>query len=223
MDGPELIIIIPCRNEAATLGPVVAGARRHGRVIVVDDGSSDGSGELAQKNGAQVIAGPQQGYDAAITAGLLAAREAGARRFVTLDADGEHDPACLAEFKVVFDGGADLICGWRPRPARLGEYALNAYARMAFGPRDILCGMKGFARPVLDRFWASGEALTVNTAPVVIWRAAGGSFAEVAVTGAPRQDAPRFGRALEANMRLIKTIPQLRALAEREKRRGGGS
>ena len=221
MDGPRLIIIIPCRNEAATLGPVVAGARAHGRVIVVDDGSSDGSAELARAKGAQVVAGPQQGYDAAITAGLAAAREAGAMRFVTLDADGEHDPACLAEFTLAFDGGADLICGYRPRPARLGEYALNAYARLAFGPRDILCGMKGFSRPVLDRFWASGEPLMVNTAPVVIWRTAGGSFAEVAVTGEARQDAPRFGRALDANIRLIKTIPQLRALAERERRRGG--
>ena len=215
MDRSGLLIVIACRNEAATLGPVVAGARWFGKVLVVDDGSSDGSAALARAAGAEVIAGPCQGYEAAVGAGLTAARAQGAAFVVTMDADGEHDPQSLARFAQAFAGGADLITGVRVRPQRAAEYAVDAYARAAFGPKDMLCGMKGYSRAVLQRFEASGEPLLINMAPAVIWRAHGGNFIDVPVSGTPRADAPRFGRALAANWRILKTIPQLRALAAR--------
>lgn len=219
MDRPRLLIVIPCHNEAATLGAVVEGARPFGRVLVVDDGSQDGSAQIAKTAGAEVIAGPCLGYEAAVSAGLEAARAAkGAPFVVTMDADGEHDQLSLASFAAAFSAGADLICGVRRRPQRLAEYAVDAYARQAFGPRDILCGMKGYSRAVLDRFAASGEPLLVNMAPAVIWRVDGGNFVDVPVAGTPRQDAPRFGRAWRANLQLIQTIPQLRALAARRSR-----
>jgi len=215
VDRPGLLILIACRNEAATLGAVVAGARRFGKVLLVDDGSTDGSAALARAAGAEVLAGPCQGYEAAVGAGLAAARARAAAFVVTMDADGEHDPQSLAQFAQAFAGGAELITGVRARPQRAAEYVVDAYAHAAFGPKDILCGMKGYSRVVLARFEGSGEPLLINMAPVVIWRAQGGNFVDVPISGTPRADAPRFGRALAANWQILKTIPQLRAMAAR--------
>ncbi len=221
MGRSDLLIVIACRDEAATLGPVVAGARAFGRVLLVDDGSSDGSDAIARAAGAEVIAGPRQGYEAAVGAGLAAALARRSAFTVTLDADGEHDPASLAGFVAAFDRGADLICGVRAKPQRTAEYVVDAYARAAFGPKDILCGMKGYSRAVLERFADSGEALLLNMAPVVLWRAAGGNFVDAPVGGTPRANAPRFGRALSANLQILNTLPKLRALDARARRERG--
>ena len=90
------MIVIPAFNEAATVGDIVAAARRHGPVLVVDDGSSDDTGARACAAGATVLRhATRQGKGAAIATAVEAARTRGASRIVTLDADGQHDPADL--------------------------------------------------------------------------------------------------------------------------------
>ena len=215
MARPGIVTVIPCHNEAATLGAVAAGCLRFGPVLVVDDGSTDASAAIARAVGAEVIAGPCTGYDGAVAAGLAAARARDAAYVVTLDADGEHDPPCVELFSKAFKGGADLVCGVRTRPQRAAEYVVDAYVRRVFGPADILCGMKGYSRAALAAWFDSGEPLLVNMAPAVVWLAGGGGFTDIPVTGHPREDQPRFGRALQANLRLLSTLPKLRALAAR--------
>jgi glycosyltransferase involved in cell wall biosynthesis len=88
------LIVIPVFNEAATIADLVSRARRHGAVIVVDDGSSDNSGAAAAAAGADVLRLPRQrGKGAALRRGFGAALARGAERVVTLDGDGQHDPA----------------------------------------------------------------------------------------------------------------------------------
>ena len=88
------LILIPVYNEAATIGRVVAGAIQHGDVLVVDDGSTDGTAEAAAAAGADVVRlGRQGGKGAALRRGFDEARERGADRIVTMDGDGQHDPA----------------------------------------------------------------------------------------------------------------------------------
>ncbi|MDR3511220.1 MAG: glycosyltransferase family 2 protein [Caulobacteraceae bacterium] len=199
MDRSDLAVVIPCHNEAATIGEVVRQAARHADVIVVDDRSTDGSGQVARAGGARVIDSASRGYDGALDTGLRQAWTDGYRFVVTMDADGEHDPAILAQFRAAFEQGADLVCGFRPRPQRAAEYAVGLIGVLRFRIRDLLCGMKGYSRRVLERYYESGLPLSVNMAPAMLWRRAGGSVAEVAVTGTPRLDRPRFGRALKAN------------------------
>lgn len=199
-------MVIPCHNEAATLGPVVAGARAHGHVLVVDDRSTDASCEVARSAGAEVIAAETPGYDGALTTGLKAARARGFDYVATIDADGEHDPAVLGRVAEAFAAGAPLVCGIRPSPQRFAEHWVARVGRLRFGVSDLLCGMKGYAAPVLDAWLASGAPLTVNMAPAVMWRKAGGRFAEVRVTGERRVGRPRFGRALSANLALLKAF-----------------
>ena len=91
------VVVIPVYNEAAALDAVVRGARRHASDIVVDDGSSDGSGDLAARAGAEVIRHRQrQGKAAALRSGIARARRRGATAVVTLDGDGQHAPEDLA-------------------------------------------------------------------------------------------------------------------------------
>jgi hypothetical protein len=87
------LIVIPVHNEAGTIGDVVRGAARHGDVLVVDDGSTDGSSEVAAAAGADVIRLARRGgKGAALRRGLTEALARDAQRVVTMDGDGQHDP-----------------------------------------------------------------------------------------------------------------------------------
>lgn len=206
MVRPSLAVVIPCHNEAATLGAVVAGAGRFGDVIVVDDRSTDASRQVASENGARVLAAASPGYDGALETGLRQALAEDYAFVVTMDADGEHDPAVLASFVALFEAGRPLVCGYRPRPQRLAEYVVDAAAAALFGVRDILCGMKGYSHAVLRRHVESGLPLAVNMTPTLLWRRAGGSYGQAAVTGVRRRGAPRFGRAVAANLAILRAF-----------------
>ena len=87
------LIVIPVFDEAATLGDVVRAARAVAPVLVVDDGSADGSAVVARRAGAEIIRHPRRlGKGQAIRTGIAAARTRGASLVVTLDGDGQHDP-----------------------------------------------------------------------------------------------------------------------------------
>ncbi len=206
MARSALAVVIPCHNEASTLGAVVRVACRHADVIVVDDRSTDDSRQVASDNGAQVIASAAPGYDGALETGLRRAWADGYGFVVTMDADGEHDPALVAQFRLAWEGGADLVCGFRPRPQRLAEYIVGALGSGLFQIRDLLCGMKGYSRPVLERYFDSKLPLSINMTPAVLWRRAGGGCVQIAVTGEARTGAPRFARAIRANWMILRAF-----------------
>jgi glycosyltransferase involved in cell wall biosynthesis len=206
MDRSSLAIIIPCHNEASTLIGVVRGAAAHGDVFVVDDRSEDNSPGLARASGANVLAAASPGYDGAVDTGLRHAFAAGYRQIVTLDADGEHDPALVLPFKVAMDRGAPLVCGYRPAPQRAAEYVVGAYGQLMLGVRDLLCGMKGYSREVVAGYLASDKPLLVNMTPAALWRKAGGDYVQLPVTGERRTDRPRFGRRWAANMAILAAL-----------------
>lgn len=109
------LILIPMFNEASTIGGIVARARRHGPVLVVDDGSSDGSGEAAARAGADVIRlDRRSGKGTALRAGLAEALVRNAGCVITLDGDGQHDPDEIPRLlEAAADAPAALIVGGR--------------------------------------------------------------------------------------------------------------
>jgi hypothetical protein len=127
---PEsLVVVIPVFNEAATVARVVEGALAHAPVLVVDDGSTDTSGARAAAAGAEVIRHPRRlGKGQAILSGMAAAAIRGATAVVTLDGDGQHDPADIPRLKAAADACPDaLVIGSRLRQAReLERGRLNA-------------------------------------------------------------------------------------------------
>jgi Glycosyl transferase family 2 len=90
------VIVIPVFDESVTVGRIVTAARAHGPVIVVDDGSRDDSSAIAVAAGAEVLRHARRlGKAQALLTGIAAARRRGASFVVTLDGDGQHDPAAI--------------------------------------------------------------------------------------------------------------------------------
>jgi glycosyltransferase involved in cell wall biosynthesis len=167
---PEISVVLPCLNEEAAVGAVVdaawAGIERSGRsgeVIVVDNGSTDASAEVASDRGASVVYEPRRGYGSAYLTGIANAR---GDYVVMADADGSYPLGRLGEFVDALERGKDLVLGSRfagrihagamPWTNRfIGNPLLTGLLNRLFGIRvsDAHCGMRALRRsalPVLD-------------------------------------------------------------------------
>ena len=159
MSEISVLALIPAWNEAVRIGPVVAGTRAHLPVLVVDDGSHDDTPAVAAAAGATVVRHPRnQGKGVALVTGFDWALERGYDAVLTLDADGQHDPADVPRFLAAYEAGAgELIIGRRdfshmpfPRtPANpIGSWLLS----LALGTRiyDNQCGYRLHGRSFLE-------------------------------------------------------------------------
>lgn len=130
--SPE--IVLPCLDEAEALPAVLAELPPGWPVLVVDNGSTDATAEVALAHGARVVREPRRGYGAAVHAGLVGAR---AELVAVLDGDGSLDPAVLEPMAAAVRAGADLAVGRRvpqargvwPWHARAGNAAIAALLR----------------------------------------------------------------------------------------------
>jgi glycosyltransferase involved in cell wall biosynthesis len=162
----ELSVVMPCLNEADTVGTCIRKAQRAmaehriaGEVVVADNGSSDGSREIATALGARVVDVPARGYGNALMGGTAAARG----RYVLMgDADDSYDFLELPRFVEKLREGYDLVQGCRLESGggrvlpgampllhrRWGNPMFSAIARRWFGApvEDVYCGMRGFAK-----------------------------------------------------------------------------
>ncbi len=110
----RILAVIPAYNEAEHIVQVIRAVLDHVPVLVVDDGSTDGTAALAASAGAEVLTQlPNQGKGAALRAGFRRALELGYDAVLTLDADGQHDPREIPKFLAAARGSADLIIGQR--------------------------------------------------------------------------------------------------------------
>ena len=110
----RLLALIPAHDEAPRIGRVVAGASEHLPVLVVDDGSTDDTAAIAEAAGARVLRqAPNQGKGAALRTGFRAAIDEGIEAVLTLDGDGQHDPAEIPAFLAAYERRAELIVGRR--------------------------------------------------------------------------------------------------------------
>src|SRR5262249_43978484 len=113
---PNVVVVIPARDEEATIGDVVRAVPRPpvDHVVVVDNGSTDATSARAMAGGAVVVHEPRRGYGAACLRGLEAARAAGAEVVCLMDADGSDAPEQLARLLALLErGDADVILGIR--------------------------------------------------------------------------------------------------------------
>jgi glycosyltransferase involved in cell wall biosynthesis len=164
----ELSVVMPCLNEDRTVGVCVAKALRTmaasgivGEVLVVDNGSTDRSVEVASDAGARVVHQPLRGYGNALRKGFAEARG----RFVIMaDCDDSYDVTDLERFVVRLRNGADLVMGnrlageikpgampWHHR--WIGNPLLSWFLNRLFhtGVGDTHCGMRGFVREAMEK------------------------------------------------------------------------
>ena len=203
-------IVIPAFNEEASIERVVASVRGYGTPIVVDDGSSDRTGPLAAAAGATVVRQDNAGYDAALASGFAKADAIGTDIIITIDADGQLDPAAISlALDRLADGRVDMVLGVRDSgAARWSESLFNLYARLRFGVPDILCGLKAFRTESYRRHRDSMNRNSIFTALALALLRRGTSFALVPVAVRPRDGEARFGASLNAELRIVRALWQ---------------
>ena len=208
LERSSLAIVIPCYNESATIGEVIRGSVAQGDVFVIDDGSTDASGQIAIEAGATVVKTPGRlGYEKVIDLGLRTALDRGYERIVTIDADGEHDPAFVKQFREQLENEAiELVVGVRDKPQRLAEWIVCGYCRWRFGLKDVLCGMKGYSRSLIELYFQDGRSNLVNTLPALLWLLQGNECFQIPISGKVRRDSPRFASTLRANKLILKLL-----------------
>jgi len=195
----ELTILMPCLNEAETLATCIGKAQEfltsegiRGEVLIADNGSTDGSVDIARRHGARVLGVDQRGYGSALRAGIRDARGT----FVIMgDADDSYDFSALRPFIDELRAGADLVMGNRfkggiesgamPRLHRyLGNPVLSFIGRTFFGSRvgDFHCGLRGFRRESIVALNLKSNGMEFATEVVVRATLEGLTVTEVPTT-----------------------------------------
>jgi glycosyltransferase involved in cell wall biosynthesis len=207
MDRSRVAIVIPALNEAATIERIVHSASKWGTCIVVNDGSTDATGELAREAGAMVVLHPEnRGYDAALDTGFRRAAEEGFDVIVTLDADGQHDPGLVRRFLEALHASADLVLGVRSRRARIAEHLFACYTFARWGIRDPLCGLKAYRTKVFRELGHFDSYGSVGTELALFAARRGMHIEQVPFEVRQREDQPRFGRRFSANYRIMRSL-----------------
>src|ERR1700751_3492649 len=180
----ELSVVMPCLNEAETLESCIGKAQRAlqeggiaGEVIVADNGSTDGSIEIAERLGARVVKIKAKGYGNALMGGIAAARG----KFIVMgDADDSYDFGHIGRFLEPLRKGADLVMGNRfrggiqkaampPLHRYFGNPALTRLGRLFFRSPvgDFYCGLRGFRKEAYQRMALRTTGMEFATEMVV--------------------------------------------------------
>lgn len=164
----SVYVLIPAYNEEARVGPVIQACLAQLPTFVVDDGSSDNTVAIAEKAGATVVRQvPNQGKGAALKEGFRwALKQADCEAVLTVDADGQHDPAEISKFLDKFRANkSDLIIGYRdfsemPPTRRIANTVGRASLSWAMGQKilDNQSGYRLISRRLMEATLESAEA-----------------------------------------------------------------
>ncbi len=190
-----VVIVIPAYNEERFIGSVVLKALRYAKtVIVVDDGSTDDTAEIAKASGAQVIRHTRnQGKGSALGSGFQLAREFSPDVVVTLDADGQHRPEELQKvMEPVLCGDADIVVGSRylehtsevPRHRIWGHRVFNRLTQLTSGiySTDSQSGYRAFSPAAIEKIAFHSNGFSVESEMQFIAHEAGLRIVEVPIT-----------------------------------------
>ena len=198
----DLTILMPCLNEAETLAfcvrqavAAIAASGVTGEVVVADNGSTDGSQEIARAEGARLVDVPTRGYGAALIGGIEAAR---GKYVMMADADASYHFEHLPRFLPKLEEGYDLVMGNRfageiergampPLHKYLGNPVLSAAGRILFSipVHDFHCGLRAFRRDAILALDLRTTGMEFASEMVVKSRLAGLRMTEVPTTLSP--------------------------------------
>jgi len=220
----ELTILMPCLNEALTLGTCIEKARAFlartgvsGEVLIADNGSTDGSQELARSLGARVVSVPVRGYGAALIAGI----DSASGRFIVMgDSDDSYDFSRLDHFLAELRRGAQLVMGNRfaggilpgAMPALhryLGNPVLSFVGQVLFKApvKDFHCGLRGFSRDAIRSLDLRCEGMEFASEMVVKATLSGLAIAEVPTVLSPDgRDRPPHLRSWRDGWRHLRFL-----------------
>jgi len=198
----DIVVLVPAYREELTIASVVMLAKKHAsRVIVIDDGSPDRTRELAEMAGAEVISHEvNKGKAAALMTGFARARQLAPKCTVTLDGDGQMDPALIPVVsKPVLEGKADLVIGSRyiqskdtdtPQHRRAGQKVLNRATSMGstVDVTDSQSGYRALSAKAINSTNFNSDRYNIESDMISYFSDLGLQITEVPVT--VRYDVP---------------------------------
>ncbi|HEX3922030.1 MAG TPA: glycosyltransferase family 2 protein [Streptosporangiaceae bacterium] len=211
-------VVLPCLNEAGALPLILDRMPAGYRPIVADNGSDDGSAQIAGRLGATVVHVPQRGFGAACHGGLMAATS---EIVCFMDADGSLDPADLPLVTgPVLAGDADLVLGRRcpqrlgawPLHARLGNRVITAAAGRRTGVRLRDLGpMRAARRAPLQQLGLSDRRFGYSLEMVLQAARAGWVVSELGIPYHPRTGKSKVTGTLSGTLRTVRDMRQVLA------------
>ncbi|MDR6690429.1 glycosyltransferase involved in cell wall biosynthesis [Microbacterium sp. 1154] len=222
LTADRVLVIVPAWNEAANVGSTIAEIRAADPaydVVVVDDGSVDGTGDVAVAAGARVLTLPfNLGVGGAMKTGFTFAQREGYHRAIQVDADGQHNPADVAR---VLAGLADADISIGARFAEVGDYAVRGPRRWAMvvlasvvsrvaGTRltDVTSGFRAANRRAIDQYvrYYPAEYLGDTLDSLVEAVHAGLTVTQVPVAMRPRVHGKPSQNPLGASVYLLRSV-----------------
>lgn len=218
MSDRGLLIIIPAFNESSSISGVVRQSRKYGHVVVLDDGSSDTTREMALEAGAEVVSNVVNlGYEKTLSLGFQAAlADSKFNYLITLDGDGEHNPVDIETYFGLLVSGCHLVCGERSVKNRFSEEVWGWFVARMYGISDPLCGFKGYSLEFIRNTKISAESEVlggiVGTRLMREMLALKCNRKNVEIKVAQRMGKSKFGVGVMVNLKiLISLVRFLRA------------
>jgi len=202
VEGLDVTIVMPCLNEADTLAVCIRKARLglersgvKGEVLVADNGSTDGSVVIGEKEGARVVHVKEKGYGMALRGGIKAAK---GKWVIMGDADDSYDFSEIAGFVEKFRQGFDLVMGCRLPGGRgkimpgamplshrwVGNPMFTIMARHMFSSpiHDVYCGLRGFSKKFYEGLDLRCQGMEFATEMIIKASLNGAKITEVPIT-----------------------------------------
>jgi glycosyltransferase involved in cell wall biosynthesis len=209
MEHDKRVIVIPAFNESSTIAAVVNNIKDKASVLVVDDGSSDETGKIAENCGAKVIYQKNQGYEKALDRGFQEVEKMGFKYVLTFDADGQHTNDFIDEYFKYLEKGIPLVLGVRPNVARFSEFLFVKYFNIRYGAKDILCGLKGYDIDLYREYGHFDQNLSIGAELSFYALKRKYKFKQIEIPIKDRDGDSRYGLFLKANFKILKSLVRL--------------
>lgn len=188
------IAAMPAYNESHVIAEVILGCKKHvDKVVVIDDGSSDNTAEIAQSLGAYVVRHIKNlGYGAALKSCFNTARELGADTMILIDSDGQHNPDEIPKLLGPLEQGFDLVIGSRfvnrnskgvPSYRKAGMKVLDFATCLAGGIKvtDSQSGFRAYGKKAIEKIWFNGNDMSAGSEILLQAKSCNLRFTEVEI------------------------------------------
>jgi glycosyltransferase involved in cell wall biosynthesis len=215
----DVAIVVPAHNEAATIVGVLHSLKSRGYdlIIVVDDGSRDGTGDLAVEEGAVVLRHMlNRGLGGALGTGIKASLSFNPNVIVTFDADGQHDPDDISPIIALIERGkADVVIGTRvgerkriPISRRAAHRIANLVTFLLFGCRttDSQSGLRAFSRQAAERIRITTSGMEVSSEIIAEIARNQLRLAEVPIKAIYTEYSLSKGQSFKTGLRTLKKL-----------------
>ena len=200
------LVVIPAWNEERTILGVVRECAAYCDVLVIDDGSNDGTSQRAFSGGAVVISnGANKGYEYSLNVGYQHALAKNYDLLITIDGDGEIPTGAISQVILGIEQGAGVVVGKRPRMPRICERLLSHISSRLSTLSDPYCGLKAYnlamvKNKVFSTYNSFGTSLALDYIEL------GFRCKNVDIDIVPREDDSRFGGRLTSEVKLIPSL-----------------